>query len=128
MTRLLSHHISTTILNPDRLPSLLLIIRTNMFPNNSLGVGRVPPTGDEALEIKRRCASAIVDAIPRFVLLKLFPSQSPDTARSQVEEMLDTFGDPYLNKHVVFALVDLVFSRLFPEIREQAISGLLNDE
>lgn len=123
--RLLSHHISTTILDPNRLPSLLLIIRTNIFPNNSLGPGRVPPTEDEALDIKRRCASTVLDALPRFVLSRLFPGHAPDEMQTQVEEMLDAFGDPYLNKHVVFSLVDLIFSRLFPEIQHQTMSELL---
>jgi len=115
-----------TIMNPDRLPSLLLIVRTNLFPNNTLGPGRAPPTEDEALEIKRQCASAMIRALPEFVRLKLFASQEPAATQNEVEEMLDAFGDPYINKHMLFALVDLVFSRLFPEIQEQNISALLN--
>lgn len=124
--RLLSHQISKTIMNPNRLPFLLLSIRTNLFPNNTLGPGRVPPTDDEALEIKRQCASAMIRALPEFIRLKLFASQEPAAIQIEAEEMLDAFGDPYINKHVLFALVDLVFSRLFPEIQEQNISALLN--
>lgn len=115
-----------TVLDSNRLPSLLLTIRTNLFPNNSLGPGRVPPTEDEALEIKRQCASAMIKALPEFVRLKLFASQEPAAIQNEAEEMLDAFGDPYINKHMLFALVDLVFSRLFPEIQEQNISVLLN--
>ncbi|KAF1350823.1 PXA domain-containing protein, partial [Delphinella strobiligena] len=125
LDRLLSHQISKTIMNPNRLPFLLLSIRTNLFPNNTLGPGRVPPTDDEALEIKRQCASAMIRALPEFIRLKLFASQEPAAIQIEAEEMLDAFGDPYINKHVLFALVDLVFSRLFPEIQEQNISALL---
>ncbi|CAD0026035.1 unnamed protein product [Aureobasidium pullulans] len=72
LTRLLSHHIQTKILDPSRLPSILLLIRTNMFPNNSLGPGRVPPTPSEALTIKTKCATAIIAAIPPVVVKQVF--------------------------------------------------------
>jgi len=125
--RLLSHHIHAVILNPTRLPAILLIIRTNLFPNNSLGPGRVPPTAEEALEIKRTCAAKIIVDIPDFVREKLFASVEPKAAARQVEDMLDIFGDVYLNKHLVFAIVDLVFLRLFPEMERQSISSLLDE-
>ncbi|GAB7351207.1 hypothetical protein MBLNU459_g1646t1 [Dothideomycetes sp. NU459] len=125
---LLSHHIHASILHPARIPSILLVVRTSLFPNNSLGPGRVPPTAHETTEIKRLCAAKIVDSIPEFVRGKLFTTRddSAPAAVSQIEEMLDVFGDTYLNKHFVFALVDLIFLRLFPEMERQSVTSLLN--
>jgi hypothetical protein len=113
--------------NPARLPSLLSIIRTNLFPNNTMGQGRIPPTEAEVLEIKTRCASTIAGMIPEFARSRLFASHDSAFILSQVEEMLDCFGDSYTNKHLLFAIVDLVVLRLFPEIRDQGISVLLDD-
>lgn len=125
-------------------------MRTTLFPNNSLGPGRVPPSEDEALGIRRQCACAILDALPPIVRLKLFGSGSSNASdgvadgasgsrdsaagaaasdaamQGQVEDMLDVFGNAYLNKHMLFALVDLVFARLFPEIQRQSISAILD--
>ncbi|GAB7351208.1 hypothetical protein MBLNU459_g1646t2 [Dothideomycetes sp. NU459] len=128
INRLLSHHIHASILHPARIPSILLVVRTSLFPNNSLGPGRVPPTAHETTEIKRLCAAKIVDSIPEFVRGKLFTTRddSAPAAVSQIEEMLDVFGDTYLNKHFVFALVDLIFLRLFPEMERQSVTSLLN--
>lgn len=56
---------------------------------------------------------------------KLFPLNGSRSVQGEIEEMLDAFGDPYLNKHMLFSLVDLVFSRLFPEIQRERISTLV---
>lgn len=67
-----------------------------------------------------------MDNIPEFVRGRLFATQDPVSAAAQIEEMLDVVGDTYLNKHLVFAIVDLVFLRLFPEMERQSISSLLD--
>lgn len=92
-----------------------------MFPNNSLGPGRVPPTSEEALQLRAKCAAAIIAALPPIVVKQVFAGRQEEEVQEQVEEMLDTFGDAYLNKHLVVAIVDLVVVRLFPELVEQRI-------
>lgn len=99
-----------------------------MFPNNSLGPGRVPPTTEEALEIRQRCAAAIVAAVPGLVRDRLFATRESKDVQAQVQGMLDVFGDAYLNKHLIVSIVDLVFLRLFPELKEQSIASTLNRE
>ncbi|KAL1297077.1 hypothetical protein AAFC00_004663 [Neodothiora populina] len=127
LDRLISHHLFDVILTPDRVPSLLLAVRVNLFPNNTLGQGRLPPTNEEVLEIKRRCASAIDKSLPSILRSSLFlSSQDEASIQQQIEEMLDVFGDPYMNKHLMFAITDLLFSRLFPEIQEESIASLLD--
>ncbi|CAD0098150.1 unnamed protein product [Aureobasidium mustum] len=42
-----------------------------MFPNNSLGPGRVPPTPEEAVQMRAKCAASIVAALPPIVVKQL---------------------------------------------------------
>jgi hypothetical protein len=44
---------------------------------------------------------------------------------SQLEEMLDIFGDAYMNKHLVYNILELVVVRLVPELGESTPSELL---
>jgi hypothetical protein len=45
----------------------------------------------------------------------------------QVEEILDVFGDAYLNKHLVYNILELVIVRLVPELGESTPSELLSE-
>jgi hypothetical protein len=95
-----------------------------MFPNNSLGPGRVPPTPEEAIELRAKCAASIIAALPPIVVKQVFANRSKEQVQKQVEDMLDAFGDAYLNKHLIVGIVDLVVVRLFPELAEQKVQGL----
>lgn len=44
---------------------------------------------------------------------------------AEVEAVLDVFGDPYMNKHLVFAIVELCVVRLVPEMREMGVRELM---
>lgn len=44
---------------------------------------------------------------------------------SQIEEMLDIFGNPYMNKHLVYNIAELVLVRLVPEMAESTAGELL---
>ena len=90
-----------------------------MFPNNSLGPGRVPPTPEEVIQLREKCAASIIAALPPIVVKQVFGGRSREEVQSQVEEMLEVFGDAYLNKHLIVGIVDLVVVRLFPELVEQ---------
>lgn len=96
-----------------------------MFPNNSLGPGRVPPTPEEAVQMRAKCAASIVAALPSIVVKQLFAGGKDEDVHKQVEGMLDVFGDAYLNKHLIVAIVDLVVVRLFPELESNGINAVL---
>lgn len=96
-----------------------------MFPNNSFGPGRVPPTPEEALELRAKCAASIIAALPPIVVKQLFANSKNEDVHKQVQDMLDVFGDAYLNKHLIVAIVDLVVVRLFPELESQGITAVL---
>ncbi|EDO04496.1 hypothetical protein SS1G_06979 [Sclerotinia sclerotiorum 1980 UF-70] len=62
--KLLSYQIHTHILDPTLLAPLLCTVRQTLFPNNTLAPARIPPTPAETIEIRRRCAQAILGLIP----------------------------------------------------------------
>ena len=39
--------------------------------------------------------------------------------------MLDMFGDSYLNKHLLYGVVELIVVRLLPELGETGVEELL---
>jgi hypothetical protein len=45
----------------------------------------------------------------------------------QVEELLDCLGDSYLNKHLVFGIVELIVVRLVPEVGERGVVELMEE-
>lgn len=136
---------------PTRLPPLLLTIRTSIFPNNALAPARVVPSPAEQVAIKRRCAEAILDLIPAGVAKRFFaspvasrrgfPSEKKERddigeirgkefaqrerMLAEVVEVLDTFSDSYMNKHLTFGIVELCIVRLMPEIGEMSVRELM---
>ncbi|KAK7521233.1 PXA domain-containing protein [Phyllosticta citriasiana] len=124
LDRLLSHHLRAHLLNPALLPPLLRTLRAALFPNNALAPPRVAPSPEEELAIKRRAAQAVLAATPAAVRPRLFGRARP---KRQVERLLDVLGDPYLNKHLVFGLVELVVVRLLPELGEKGVDALMEE-
>ncbi|ESZ97600.1 hypothetical protein SBOR_2001 [Sclerotinia borealis F-4128] len=151
--RLLSHQIRTHILDPTLLPPLLRTLRQSLFPNNTLAPGRTPPTPAETLEIRRRCAQAILGLIPigvrdiYFGRASLHPSDTPvnnidinidaeakttelsteEKHIREVEDVLNVFDDVYCNKHLLYGVVELIIMRLIPELAEKGVQELLDE-
>ena len=44
---------------------------------------------------------------------------------AEVEEVLETFGDSYMNKSLIFGIVELCFVRLLPELGEMSVRQLM---
>lgn len=93
--RLLSHVISTTLLESAYLPTLLRSLRSVLFPNNALGTPTLLPpengddeNGEALLQIRRDCARAVWDIMPQKNLARIFFSgtvagfMAQDAARS----------------------------------------------
>lgn len=135
LDRLLSHHITTLLFSPSALPGLLRTVRANMFPNNAMAPGKPPPATDEDIRaIKRTCAEEILSLIPERVGGVYFGRcEAAETVGEQQQEqekrrqrefevgqvetsVLNLFSDGYLNKHFLFAVVEVVVCRLFPEM------------
>ncbi len=118
-------------------------MRAALFPNNLPGPARVVPTPEETLQIKRKCAETILGAVSSPVRKIYFgigmkeeghetngtvPEEHGNVGRerqiSEVEEILDVFSDSYLNKHLLYAVVDLLVVRLMPEMAEKGVTQL----
>lgn len=52
-------------------------------------------------------------------------NEDEERALSQLESMLDVFGDAYLNKHLVYAILELVIVKLIPEMGEMGPEELM---
>ena len=125
--RFLSHTLRIRVLNPAFLPIVLRTLRATLFPNNTLAPPRQPPSVEEAKQIKRRCAAALLELMPAKAAVTFFSSSNPLEQLHQVEELLDCLDDAYLNKHLIFGIVELIVLRLVPELGESGVQELMED-
>ncbi|KAJ8610754.1 hypothetical protein MRB53_038396 [Persea americana] len=112
----MSLHVHANLFNPIWVPSVLHAARSAIFPNNLLAGARSPPTGDEIIAIKKDCAKAIVEAIPEPFRTRVFATDDPHLIAADVEQSLDWFASPYINKHLIVSALELITVRLFPEL------------
>jgi hypothetical protein len=120
------------ILPPSILPPLLLNLRIALFPGNAQGPPALePPSSEERLQIRRRCAEAILSLVPPLVSRVYFnvdaDKEGEDEMLRQVEDILDVFGDVYCNKHLIYNILELIIVRLVPELGESTPSELLSE-
>jgi hypothetical protein len=117
----------TRVLNPALLPSVLRTLRATLFPNNALAPPRQLPSEEEAKQIKGRCAVTLLGMLPVKLAEVFFASPSQVEQLRQVEELLDCLDDAYLNKHIIFEIVELIVLRLVPELGERGVHELMED-
>jgi hypothetical protein len=131
--RLLSNYVHAHILNPAYIPKLLRIVRATLFPNNQPGPPREVPSAAEIVAIKRRCAQTIANVLPPAVGARYFAVRGVDAILredalvDEVESLLDVLGDAYMNRHLVFGIVELVVVRVLPEMGEKGVSVLMKE-
>ena len=142
------HHTLTTHITPwpTLLPTILLNLRITLFPYNNRGPpAPIPPSSEEQFRIRRRAAEAILSLIPRTVARVFFAVKDDNSDRAdreddvddeeereceemliQIEEgILDVFGNSYVNRHLVYNILELVLVRLVPELGESGVAELL---
>ncbi|KAF2757830.1 hypothetical protein EJ05DRAFT_492916 [Pseudovirgaria hyperparasitica] len=127
LDRLLSHYVHNSLLNPQLIPPLLRSVRAALFPRNAMAPARVPPSQEEILEIKRRCARSVANVLPQQVTKVYFATSCLDQVEAEVEDLLDVLGDKYCNKTLMFSLIELVIVRLLPEIADKGIVSLMEE-
>jgi len=125
--RFLSHTMQSRVLNPAFLPILLRTIRATLFPNNAIGTPRTTPTVEEAMNIKHCCAATLLGLLPAPVAATFFASKSRLEQLQQIEILLDCLDDTYLNKHLIFQIVELIVVRLVPELGEREVQELMEE-
>jgi len=110
------------------LPSLLRSARAALFPGNCCPAApRLTPPLAEQLRIRRRCAETLLSLVPAAAQTVYFGPRAETRLVAEVEELLDLFQDSYCNKHLVYAIVDLLVVRLMPEMAEKGVSELLEE-
>ena len=114
------------MLDPALLPTLLRTIRAALFPDNTLAPPRTIPSASEQLLIRQRCAEMILSLIPAKIQDIYFGPGIERRVR-EVEEVLNTFGDSYCNKHLLYGVVELIVVRLIPELAEKGVEELLEE-
>lgn len=76
--------------------------------------------------IKRRAARSVRALIPTYIARKYYATNDDDAIVEQItEDILDPLDDVYLNKHLVYDVLELILIRLIPELAEQPVSDLL---
>ena len=123
------HHCIHTHLQPSQLlPALLRTLRHTLFPNSSLPPPTPPaPSAGEVSNIKRTCALSVLSLLPTAVCKRFFASEESQDWVGEVEGELDVWGDEYLNKHLGYALLELIVVRILPELGEQRVEELLKE-
>jgi hypothetical protein len=128
-SRILAHQLHTKILDPNRLVPLLRTARHIMFPTNTFPRHKQPPpTADEVVEIRVKCASTIMGTIPVAARRVYFGTAQPEEQLAIVDGWLCTLEDSYLNKHAVFRLVESLAVRVLPELAEKDVSKLFEEK
>ena len=139
--RFLGNLIATYLLSPRLLPPLLRSLRSSLFPGDTLAPPRIVPTPAKQRAIKRECAETLLDVIPPVVARRFFALQITESGDStatekekereqmllEIEDVLDIFGDAYMNKHLVFGIVELCLVRLLPEIGDKGVKELMQE-
>lgn len=44
-----------------------------------------------------------------------------------IESSLDLFSNQYMNKHMIYSIIELIIVRLVPEIQHKSVRNLLDD-
>lgn len=123
------HHSIHTHLQPSQLlPTLLRVLRQTLFPNSTLPPPAPPaPSAGEISDIKRTCALSILSLLPTAVCKRFFGGEDKEDWIEEVGNELDAWGDEYLNKHLGYAILELIVVRVLPELGEQRVEELLKE-
>lgn len=123
------HHCIHAHLQPAQLlPTLLRTLRQTLFPNSSLPPPAPPaPSAGEISDAKRTCALSLLSLVPTAVCKRFFGGGGAEDWAGEVEGELDAWGDEYLNKHLGYAVLELIVIRLLPELGERRVGELLKE-
>ena len=123
------HHTLHTQLQPSQLlPTLLRTLRQVLFPKSTLPPPAPPaPSASEVSNIKRTCALSLLSLLPVAVCKPFFGAGETEDWVGEVEGELDAWGDEYLNKHLGYAILELIVVRVLPELGERRVEELVKE-
>ncbi|KAL2043119.1 hypothetical protein N7G274_004179 [Stereocaulon virgatum] len=125
------HLIQTHFHPPSLLPQILQSARRILFPHSTLpppSPSSPPPILEEEIAaVKRHAADSLLSLIPPAVCKQFFATKEPGVWRAEVERELDVWRDAYMNRHLAYAVLELVLVRVLPELAEKSVQDLLRD-
>jgi hypothetical protein len=77
--------------------------------------------------LKRRAAEAILGGIPKTVSQVYFASGDEHDQLEAVMGWLDVLSDGYLNRHLIFGILELLVVRIMPEVTEKGAGEMLDE-
>ncbi|PHH75625.1 hypothetical protein CDD83_4382 [Cordyceps sp. RAO-2017] len=124
---LLSHHIQAA-LSPSRLPAALRALRGLVFPHNAPGPSSLSPPSSEAelAALGGRAARALLGLVPKR-LRRLYLGAGDEEQGAELERLVAVLGDAYCNKHLAYALLELLLVRLMPELADKGVVDLWDE-
>lgn len=58
---------------------------------------------------------------------RIFGSDERESWVAEIEGELDVFGDGFLNRHLAYAILELVVVRVLPELGEKGVEELVRE-
>lgn len=91
-----------------------------------------PPSLDQIAEIRRQCATSILSLLPPSFARQFFSTEKAEGEEEMEEwirqvdtDLLEVWADAYLNKHLAYAILELVVVRVLPELGEKGVKELM---
>jgi len=105
--------------SPKLVVGMLKLARTALFPGDALGPPRKYPSEKQKAIIRAETELVLLDVVPRTVTNMWWKGMDREEMAKEVgRNWLDAFGEKEINKVLVVRLIDLVISRLLPELLE----------
>ncbi|ORY90578.1 PXA domain-domain-containing protein [Syncephalastrum racemosum] len=106
------------ILSEDHLVFYLQLGRNLLWPDGAFLRKSEAPTELECEHMRIRAERLLTVAIPAPVLHRLYETDDLNQLQMHIHDAVEPLQNKYINKHLMFLLVDLVASRLLPELLE----------
>ncbi|KAI8581212.1 hypothetical protein K450DRAFT_270399 [Umbelopsis ramanniana AG] len=104
------------LLSEQRLVYYMQIGRETLWPGGKFVTAGTLPTEEEQNALRIQAERKLVLAIPDIVERVLFETSDINVHQQCMSQALAPLQNPYINKHLVFYMVDLIVSTVFPEL------------
>lgn len=112
-SRIASSFINKKLGNPDALADILRASREALFSRDGyLGPPRIIPTIEEQIEKRAKVVEELTALVPE----KLHPLFYGPNPKVSAEEIVSLFDSIYINKHLIYTILEYSLISLFPEI------------
>ncbi|KAL0076500.1 PXA domain-containing protein [Phycomyces blakesleeanus] len=106
-------------LSEDHLVFYLQLGRDLLWSNGIFIQRAEPTTPLEEEQMRIRAERLLLVSLPASVRMTLFDTNDLKKLENHMHEVLEPLQNKYINKHLMYLLVDLVASRLIPELLEK---------